>query len=44
MLALGHGRERTLEEYSQLAASAGLRMHEAKPTAQGFHVMELRNG
>jgi hypothetical protein len=42
MLTLGHGRERTLEEYKALAARAGLRLCEATPTPLGFHVMELR--
>lgn len=43
MLTLGHGRERALEEYMALAERAGLRLHEARPTSQGFHVMELRS-
>jgi uncharacterized glyoxalase superfamily protein PhnB len=42
MLTLGHGRERTLEEYKALAVRAGLRLCEAMATPLGFHVMELR--
>lgn len=42
MLILGHGKERTLEEYAALARTAGLAVASAKRTAAGVHAIELR--
>ncbi len=44
MLILGHGRERTLEEYSALAERAGLRLSAATASSTGLHLIELRRG
>ncbi|MGH7563227.1 MAG: methyltransferase [Gemmatimonadota bacterium] len=43
MLILGHGRERTLDEYAALAGKAGLRLSTAIPTTTGAHLIELRS-
>jgi len=42
MLILGHGRERTLDEYGALAAQAGLSVGSVTTTADGLHLIELR--
>jgi len=42
MLILGHGRERTLDEYADLARQAGLRVTASLPTSTGLQVIELR--
>lgn len=42
MLILGHGRERTLAEYTTLAARAGLLVASTTPTSAGPHVIALR--
>ncbi|MGH7572429.1 MAG: methyltransferase [Gemmatimonadota bacterium] len=45
MLILGHGRERTVDEYAALAGKAGLRLSSAIPTTTGTtHLIELRPG
>ncbi len=41
MLILGHGRERTLDEYAALAAQAGLGVGVITTTADDLHVIEL---
>ncbi|MGH7557505.1 MAG: hypothetical protein ACREMD_06960 [Gemmatimonadota bacterium] len=43
MLILGHGRERTVDEYAALAERAGLRLGAAIPTTTGT-LIELRPG
>ena len=42
MLILGHGRERTLEEYRALAERAGLSVGKVTPTPDGPHLIEMR--
>jgi len=42
MLILGHGRERTLEEYRALAERAGLAVGTVTPTPVGPHLIEMR--
>jgi hypothetical protein len=44
MLILGHGRERTLDEYAEVARRAGLTLVDATPTPIGVHVIELVAG
>jgi hypothetical protein len=40
MLVLTGGRERTVDEYRELLASAGFRLHSAVPTAAEFFILE----
>ena len=42
VLLLLHGRERTVAEYGDLFAAAGLRLAAAVPTTAGVHVLEAR--
>jgi hypothetical protein len=41
MLVLGHGRERTLDEFAELAGKAGFRLAAAQPTSVGLHLITL---
>lgn len=41
MLILGHGRERTLEEYAALGKLAGLELGAVTPTTVGVHLIEF---
>lgn len=41
MLVATGGRDRTLDEWSMVGASAGFRLVEAHPTRTRFHVLEF---